>query len=128
MPLTNYEEFGFRLNYALQFYLWPFPLHWNKDYSGMELNKSKLKLIPFKFIIACMFGLGLLCYSTVIYYTYVKPNPNLDMTKCLILCVFGGWAFFVFVIVLRAQNSIKAIIGFLGGMIKLGDEIMTGKH
>lgn len=127
MPLHTFEELGFRLHYILHFYLWPLPVRWKKDYSGMEITKPYSKWVPFVCMTAYLFTLGVLCFYVAIKYTYITTIPEFKTINCLILFVFGGCALSIVLLTVRAAPCLEGMVGFINQLLKTSDDLLAGK-
>lgn len=126
MPLTQLEELGFRLHLSLNFFLWPLPIRWKNDYSGMELTKPIKKSIPFLFSLTFLTFFTLSCLFATFNYSTWNPRPDFDRTNSVVLLVMGGCTCFGVVICVNGFNCMEGLIGFQNQILKTAEEVMEG--
>lgn len=86
MLVSNQEKLAFELYSYLHFYLWPFPVKWNSDYTKISIISPFWKIIPFAITISFTFLYGLLC-GVVGIALELFPSQSAERVNTLILAL-----------------------------------------
>ncbi len=82
MSLTTVEKNVFIYIKQTYFYMYPFPLKWDREYTRLSLSKPHfLRLIPFTFVIVYSFVYAIVCLLAAIYY---HSRSNLKIAELFI--------------------------------------------
>ncbi len=126
MPLTQLEELGFRLHLTLNFFLWPLPVRWKNDYSGMELTKPIKKSIPFALSLTFISFFTVTCLFATLNYSTWNPRPDFDRINSVVLLLLGGCTYFGVVISVEGFSCMEGLIGFQNQILRTFEEVMEG--
>ncbi len=124
MSLTTVEKNVFVYLKHAYFYMYPFPLKWNSDYTRLSISKPYfLRLIPFIFVVVYSLVYAIICLLTSIYYHY---QSNLRIVELLIFFLTFYALSFVVLFVFILSMNIHRCLGFFNETMQMANRIQNG--
>lgn len=125
MGLSYIERNVFIFLKVFNFYLWPFPVQWDKDFEKLYITKPTFKNWgPPILVLAFTFVYGISSALTAFYMTWFYSIERIEMIVLLFL--FAAFVILVLVFTVLAHNQ-KLFILFVNEGMLMAERIQTGK-
>lgn len=125
MSVSNIEKNVFKCLECFHFYLWPFPVQWNANYTELCISKPLLKYCgPSAFFLLITMLYALSCFCTACYIHFRYNAERIEVLVLLLIC--GTLSIVVYGFIYLSLNASEILLTF-NGLIRMASEIERGK-
>lgn len=124
MYISEIEKLSFQLLTKVFFYLWPYPVKWNKTFTQIELIKPAKKVIPYCISISLLFCFGVMpCITCAV----ISKRPDITRIQCVIQLLIGTCILTITTITFQFFMGFSSVVSAFNQFLTLAQKQEKGK-